>query len=139
MKKKLLRKSRASEPTKQPVKEAPRVLIVDDSEMVRNFHSYLLKEAGFEVRTAADGAEGLEVFLREPFDLVITDINMPRMDGFTFIKRVRELDKTVPIIIISTQDEAQDKQKGFDAGANVYLVKPTKPSVLVENIKFLIR
>ena len=137
MKKKLLRKKEGPQNFKEPQKRAPRVLIVDDSEMVRNFHSYLLKDAGFEVKTAADGAEALEIFLRDSFDLIITDINMPRMDGFTFIRRVRELDKNIPIVIISTQDEARDKQKGFDAGANLYLIKPTKPSVLIENIKFL--
>lgn len=137
MKKKLLRKKGASTPRWEATKEAPKVLIVDDSEMVRNFHSYILRDAGFEVRTAADGAEALEIFLQEPFDLIITDINMPRMDGLTFIRRVREVDPRVPIIIISSLEEAQDKQQGFDAGANLYLVKPTKPSVLVENIKFL--
>ncbi len=114
-----------------------RVLIVDDSEMVRNFHSYILRDAGFEVRTAADGAEAFELFLKERFDLIITDINMPRMDGLTFIRKVRQLDPNIPIIIVSTQDEAEDKQQGYDAGANIYLVKPTKPSVLIESIKFL--
>ncbi len=138
MKKKLLRKKPPSvtEGPETP-QEAKKVLIVDDSEMVRNFHSYILRDAGFEVRTAGDGAEALEVFLQEGFDLIITDINMPNMDGLTFIRKVREIDQRVPIIIISTQDEAQDKQQGYNAGANIYLVKPTKPSVLVENIKFL--
>ncbi len=116
----------------------PRVLIVDDSEMVRNFHSYILKDAGFDVQTAADGAQAIEMFLQSPFDLIVTDINMPQMDGLTFIKRVRGVDQNIPIIIISTEDEAEDKQQGYDAGANVYLVKPTRPSVLIESIKLLI-
>ncbi len=136
-KKKLLRKGEISSSQDKSVSQKKKVLIVDDSPMVRNFHSYILREAGFEVRTAADGAEALEVFVQDNFDLVITDINMPRMDGLTFIRRIREIDPHVPIIIISTQDEAKDKQQGYDAGANIYLVKPTKPSVLVENIKFL--
>ena len=105
--------------------------------MVRNFHSYILRDAGFEVRTAADGAEALEAFLTDSFDLIITDINMPRMDGLTLIRRIREIDATVPIIIVSTEDEATDKQAGYDAGANFYVVKPAKPSILVENVRFL--
>ena len=136
MKKKLLRKKEVSAPEKAHP-EAKKVLIVDDSEMVRNFHSYILRDAGFEVRTAADGAEALEIFLKEPFDLIITDINMPHMDGLTFIRRVRKMDPRVPIIIISSMQEAIDKQQGFDAGANIYLIKPTLPKVLIENIKFL--
>ncbi len=115
----------------------PRVLVVDDSEMVRNFHSYILRDAGFEVQTAADGAQALEEYFKGSFDLIVTDINMPQMDGLTFIRRVRNVDQNIPIIIISTEDEAEDKQQGYDAGANIYIVKPTRPSVLIESIKLL--
>jgi len=117
-----------------------RILIIDDSEMVRNFHSYILKSVGFDVKTASDGAEGLEYFFADPFDLLITDINMPQMDGYTVIERIREVDQfeDIPIIIISTEDEMKDKQKGFDAGANVYIVKPTEPEQMVENVKMLL-
>ena len=131
LRKKGPRSPREASPTRK------KVLIVDDSEMVRNFHSYILRDAGFEVRTAADGAEALEAFLTDSFDLIITDINMPRMDGLTLIRRIREIDATVPIIIVSTEDEATDKQAGYDAGANFYVVKPAKPSILVENVRFL--
>ncbi len=141
MKKKLLRKKlkRPSETAIHIEKDSSnkKVLIVDDSEMVRNFHSYILRDAGFEVQTAADGAEALEKFLSDTFDLIITDINMPKMDGLSFIRRVREIDAHIPIIIVSTEDEAEDKQQGYDAGANFYIVKPTKPSILIENVRFL--
>ncbi|WP_456434226.1 response regulator [Thermosulfuriphilus sp.] len=137
--KRLLRKDAGGEDRRfLPEERAQKkVLIVDDSEMVRNFHSYILRDAGFEVKGAADGAEALEMFLAEPFDLIITDINMPRMDGLTFIRRVREIDASIPIIIVSTEDEATDKQQGYDAGANFYLVKPTRPEILIENVRFL--
>ncbi len=116
------------------------VLVVDDSEMIRNFHCYILKNAGFDVLSAIDGADGMEKLLRNHVDAVITDINMPNMDGLTFVQRLREnlLYEEIPVIIVSTEDEAEDKQQGFDAGANIYIVKPTEPAKLIENIKMLL-
>ncbi len=117
-----------------------RILIVDDSEMVRNFHTYILKTAGYHVETADDGTTGLEKFFLDPFDLLITDINMPQMDGYTLIQRIRDEDEfeEIPIIIISTEEEMKDKQKGFDVGANIYIVKPTEPEKMVANVKLLL-
>ncbi len=117
-----------------------KVLICDDSEMVRNFHYYILKTAGFEVISAIDGADGLEkLWLNKDIGLVITDINMPNMDGYSMIEKIRMEDEfeDIPIIIISTEDQLKDKQKGYDAGANIYIVKPTAPEQLVESVKLL--
>jgi len=117
-----------------------KVLICDDSEMVRNFHYYILKTAGFEVISAIDGADGLEkLWLNRDIGLVITDINMPNMDGYSMIEKIRmeEEFEDIPIIIISTEDQLKDKQKGYDAGANIYIVKPTAPEQLVESVKLL--
>lgn len=116
-----------------------RILIVDDSEMARNFHAYILRNMGFDAITAMDGSEALEKFFADPFDLVITDINMPLMDGYEFVRRIREEAQfeEIPIIIVSTEDEARDKQKGYEAGANIYIVKPTDPEQLVENVRLL--
>ncbi|MBF0495489.1 MAG: response regulator [Deltaproteobacteria bacterium] len=117
------------------------LLVVDDSEMARNYHSYILQLYGFETITAIDGSDGLEkLYAHDNIEMIITDINMPQMDGYTFIERVRE-DKRfadLPVIIISTEDEAQDKQRGFDAGANIYIVKPTDPEEVIANIKLLL-
>jgi two-component system, chemotaxis family, chemotaxis protein CheY len=112
------------------------VLIVDDSEFTRNYHSYILREANFEVVTAVDGADALEKLYSRSFDLVLTDINMANMDGYEFIRQVRSNgDYTdLPIIIISTESEAEDKSRGFIAGANFYIVKPSDPKPLIENI-----
>ncbi len=119
-----------------------RILIVDDSEMVRNFHCYILKSQGYNVLTAVDGADALEKIYSTglQIDMVITDINMPNMDGYTLVERLREDPnfETTPVIIISTEDEAQDKTRGFEAGADVYIVKPTEPELLVENISMLL-
>lgn len=116
------------------------VLIVDDSEFTRNYHSYILREANFDVVTAVDGADALEKLYSRHFDLVLTDINMANMDGYEFIRRVRSSGdyKDLPIIIISTESEAEDKSRGFLAGANFYIVKPTEPQALVENICMLL-
>jgi two-component system chemotaxis response regulator CheY len=119
-----------------------KVLIVDDSEMIRNFHSYIVKTIGLEVITAVDGADALEKIYGGNEELLgcITDINMPNMDGYTFIERMREDPQyeDIPIIIISTEDEFKDRERGFEAGANVYIVKPTDPDVLLENIRMLL-
>jgi two-component system chemotaxis response regulator CheY len=114
----------------------PKVLIVDDSEFTRNYHSYILRGANFETATAVDGADGLEKLYASRFDVVLTDINMANMDGYEFIRRARESGdfNELPIIIISTESEAEDKNRGFQAGANFYIVKPTDPIQLIENI-----
>ncbi|MBF0507507.1 MAG: response regulator [Deltaproteobacteria bacterium] len=117
------------------------LLVVDDSEMARNYHSYILQLYGFETITAIDGADGLEqLYSHDNIEMIITDINMPKMDGYTFIERIREDSRfaDLPLIIISTEDEAQDKQRGFDAGANIYIVKPTDPEEVIANIKLLL-
>ena len=119
-----------------------KILVADDSEMIRNFHSYILKSAGFDVVTAVDGADALEKAYGSsaPWAVVITDINMPNLDGYALIERLRGEPEfeDIPIIIVSTEDELKDKQRGFEAGANSYLVKPTDPATLIEMIKMLI-
>jgi len=93
------------------------------------------------VLSAVDGADALEKIYssEEPIDMVVTDINMPNMDGYTFIERLREDEQyeEIPIIIISTEDELKDMERGYEAGANIYIVKPTEPEVMVENVRML--
>ena len=117
------------------------ILIVDDSKTVRNRVAFILKAEGFKVTTAEDGLDGLEkLYAMESVDLILSDINMPRMDGFTFIAQVREQDiyKDIPIIILSTEGEESDIQKGIQLGANLYMVKPAQPEKMVRNIKMLL-
>lgn len=117
------------------------VLIVDDSKTVRNLVAFILKAEGIKVTTAEDGLDGLEkLYSMSHVDLILTDINMPRMDGFSFIIAVREQDayKDIPIIILSTEGGEQDIQKGIQFGANLYMVKPAQPEKMVRNIKMLL-
>ena len=115
------------------------ILIVDDSEFVRSYHSYILQQAHFQVITAVDGSDGLEKLYSSSCDLVLTDINMGNMDGYEFIRRVRADRKysSLPIIIVSTESEGKDKTKGFEAGANLYIVKPSSPEMMIENIRMI--
>jgi two-component system, chemotaxis family, chemotaxis protein CheY len=117
-----------------------RILVVDDSEFVRNYHSHILAQADFEVLTAVDGTDGLEKLYTHSCDLILTDINMGHMDGYEFIRRVRAEPQyeELPIIIISTEGDRADKMKGFEAGANLYLVKPSEPEIMIENIRLVI-
>ncbi len=117
-----------------------KILVVDDSEIVRNLHSFIFKSAGYDVVDASNGYEALEKLYQSDFDLIATDVNMPKMDGIMLIKEIRKEAKysSIPIIIISTESEARDKQIGFSAGANVYIVKPVKEDALVMNAKMLL-
>lgn len=116
------------------------ILIVDDSEFVRNYHAAILEQAGFEVITAVDGSDGLEKLFTRGCDLILTDINMGRMDGYEFVRRVRAEPGygELPVIIVSTESQSTDKRRGFEAGANLYLVKPCSPEMMVENLRMVL-
>lgn len=117
-----------------------RVLVVDDANLVRRFYREALERAGFEVDEALNGVEALEKLLSDSFDLVIVDINMPQMDGFTFMKALRRQAlplSSIPTLVISTEAGAQDKAAARSAGANFYLVKPVRQDTLVEHVALM--
>ena len=117
-----------------------RVLVVDDSSLVRLYYRSALEKAGFEVEQAINGIEAIERVLSQPFDLVIVDVNMPRMDGFTFLRslRCRAADvATLPVLVISTESEMQDIAEARASGANFYLVKPVAEAELVRHVRVL--
>jgi two-component system chemotaxis response regulator CheY len=117
------------------------ILVVDDSKTVRNLVAFILKKEGFRVTTAEDGLDGLEqLYNAGNVDLIIADVNMPRMDGFTYIKNVRENEKYVdiPIIVLSTEGQDKDIQQGLNLGANLYMVKPAQPEKMIKNVKMLL-
>lgn len=117
------------------------ILVVDDSKTVRNLVAFILKSEGFSVTTAEDGLDGLEkLYAMTQVDLIVSDVNMPRMDGFAFIKTVREQDayRDVPIVVLSTEGQEKDIQTGMRLGANLYMVKPAQPEKMVRNIKMLL-
>lgn len=102
------------------------ILVVDDSTTVRKFVSLSLSMQGFQVVTACDGMDALEKLPTAKVDLVITDLNMPNMDGYEFIRTLRESDqyKDLPVIILSSLSDQISKDLGLKAGAHSYLVKP---------------
>ncbi|MBU1040229.1 MAG: response regulator [Proteobacteria bacterium] len=117
------------------------ILIVDDSKTVRNLVAFIMKKEGFRVTTAEDGLDGLEkLYAADLVDLIVSDVNMPRMDGFTFIKNVREQEayRDIPIIVLSTEGQDKDIQTGLTLGANLYMVKPAQPEKMVRNVKMLL-
>ncbi len=116
------------------------ILIVEDSNTARNLIGFVLKNEGFMVTAASDGIEGLEKLYTGEFDLVITDINMPKMDGYKFIESVRqqEVYRDLPIIVLSTEGEQKDITLGLNLGANLYMVKPIQPEKLIMNVKMLL-
>ncbi len=119
---------------------AKTILIVDDSAVIRNSLCFLLENEGYDVQTAATGLEGLEKAQSRNFDLVMADINMPKMPGYEMIQKLRVLEQyaDVPIIIITTEEEASNKRKGFEAGANLFLIKPTEPQKMVKYVKMFL-
>jgi two-component system chemotaxis response regulator CheY len=119
---------------------AKTVLSVDDSSSIRQMVAFTLKGAGYEVIEASDGQEGLEKAKMKTVDMVLTDQNMPRMDGLTLIKNLRAMPnyKSVPILMLTTESGDAMKQQGKAAGATGWLVKPFDPAKLLEVTKKVI-
>jgi CheY-like chemotaxis protein/class 3 adenylate cyclase len=117
-----------------------RVLLADDSELIHRHTVPLLVEAGYEVEEAWDGEEAWDKLVQAPPDLLLTDVEMPRLDGFSLCLRVKEHETlaSVPVVICSSLGEAGHLQKGFDAGADDYLVKPVVPEDLVSRLHALL-
>jgi two-component system chemotaxis response regulator CheY len=117
------------------------ILAVDDSASMRQMVSFTLKGAGYHVIEAADGQEAYEKAMTQSVDLVLTDQNMPRMDGVTLVKSLRGLPSytTTPILILTTEASDEMKSKGRAAGATGWLVKPFDPIKLLAVIQKVIR
>jgi two-component system chemotaxis response regulator CheY len=117
-----------------------RILVVDDSSLVRLYYRNILAKAGFEVEQAINGIEAMEKVLAQAFDLVIVDVNMPRMDGLSFLRDLRRAAPevaTVPALVISTEAGDQDIRDARTAGANFYLVKPVSEVDLLRHAAVL--
>jgi two-component system chemotaxis response regulator CheY len=117
------------------------ILAVDDSASMRQMVSFTLKGAGYNVIEAADGQEALDKARGETVDLVLTDQNMPRMDGITLVQNLRALATyaATPILILTTESSDEMKAKGRAAGATGWLVKPFDPAKLLDVVRKVIR
>jgi two-component system chemotaxis response regulator CheY len=116
-----------------------RILVVDDAATVRMYHRNILEAAGYQVFEAVNGIEALERTLEEPFSLYVVDVNMPKLDGYGFLRELRAQQLPQgPAIMISTEASDGDRQRAYAAGANIYLVKPVKPDDLRTYVKLLI-
>lgn len=114
-----------------------RILTIDDSKTMRDMLMLTLAEAGFDVLQAVDGQDGLDVLVNEQVDVVITDINMPRMDGYEVIRQLRRNPnhKTTPILVLTTESEAEKKNLAREAGATGWMVKPFDPDRLIATVR----
>ena len=115
---------------------AKRVLTVDDSKTMRDMVSFTLKSGGYETLEAGDGMEALSALGDAPIDLIITDLNMPNMDGFELIAQLRGGHyKFTPILVLTTESELAKKEQGKTLGATGWIVKPFNPDKLLQVVK----
>jgi two-component system chemotaxis response regulator CheY len=119
---------------------AKTILAVDDSASIRQMVAFTLKSAGYDVVEAVDGQDGLDKAKAKSVNLVLTDQNMPRMDGISLVKQLRALPqhKSTPILMLTTESSDQMKAQGKAAGATGWLVKPFDPTKLLEVVKKVI-
>lgn len=116
-------------------------MVIDDSKTVRSYHRTILNDLGINVLEAENGMEALEKTLDNKIDLYLVDINMPIMDGYSFISELRKqpTGKFTPVIMITTQEEATDKLEAFKVGANLFETKPIKPDTLKKYLQLLLK
>lgn len=111
-----------------------KVLTVDDSPSVRKMIEFSLKSKGYVMGSAGDGQEALDLLAQEQFDAIVLDVNMPRMNGLEFLEKKLENDAiaTIPVIMLTTEGQDEDRDRAIALGATAYIVKPFKPSQLLE-------
>ncbi len=116
------------------------ILTVDDSATVRQMAGLVLRGAGYEVIEAIDGVDALSKMTGQELNLILTDLNMPNMDGLELTRRVRTLPnyKFVPVVLLTTESQPEKKQEGKAAGATAWIVKPFNPDQLLAVVKRVI-
>lgn len=116
-----------------------KILVVEDDGNIRSLVAKFLAKEGYEVHQAADGQEGLELYEMEHFDILITDVMMPRTDGNELTSIIRSSNKDIPILMLTALETIDDKEKGFLSGSDDYMVKPVDMKELVLRVKALLR
>lgn len=114
-----------------------RILAVDDSHSIREMVSFTLENAGYKVMQTVDGQEAYDWAKNNEVDLVLTDVNMPNMDGLTLVSKLRDLVhyKYIPILVLTTESSDDKKRQGRDAGATGWIVKPFNPQTLIATVQ----
>jgi two-component system, chemotaxis family, chemotaxis protein CheY len=117
------------------------VMVVDDSKTVRSYHGSILRDLGVTVVEAENGMEALEKSLDNQIDLYLVDVNMPVMDGYSFVSELRRqpTHQLTPVIMITTQEQTTDKIEAFKVGANLFETKPIKPDALNGYLQLLLK
>ncbi len=118
---------------------SPRVLVVDDEEAIVKLVAFNLQKEGFRTLAAGDGREAWEIIQQEKPDLIVLDVMLPEMDGFTLCRMLRQEKITTPILMLTARDEEIDKVLGLELGADDYLTKPFSPRELVARVKAILR
>ncbi|AJS57220.1 response regulator transcription factor [Paenibacillus sp. IHBB 10380] len=116
-----------------------KILIADDDEYIRELITLFLRNEGFEILEARDGAEALAIVENSQIDLVILDIMMPQLDGWELCKEIRRIDLNIPILMVTAKGESAQKVKGFQLGTDDYVTKPFDPLELVMRVKALLK
>ncbi len=116
-----------------------RILVVEDEAPLREQLAARLRETGYAVETAADGEEGLFVASDYPLDLAVIDLGLPKLSGIDLIKKLRQSERSYPVLILTARDRWQDKVEGLEAGADDYLVKPFHMEELLARVRALLR
>ncbi len=119
----------------------PRILTVDDSVAMRQMVEVTLTSAGYDVQQAQNGVEALNIAGTQSFDLVITDVNMPQMDGLTLVRNLRGMPnyKHTPLLVLTTENTPERKMEGREAGATGWLVKPFNPERLLATVSKVLK
>ena len=117
-----------------------KVLIVDDSPTIRKLLRYALRRKSYMTEEAEDGLDAMEKLSGSQIDLVIVDLNMPNMDGISFVKSLRSgyYNLDVPVIMLTTTSDSELKEEAYGAGINMFLTKPIKPEILLDKIETLL-
>jgi DNA-binding response OmpR family regulator len=115
------------------------ILVVEDDPIIRQTVDYALRRAGFDTRTSGDGLEALEMARTHPPDLILLDLMLPGLDGFSFAEQIRATDKDVAIVMVTALDQERDKVRGLDAGADDYMTKPFSIEELLARVRANLR
>ena len=118
-----------------------KILIIDDSESIREVVNFTLENAGHEVEAAVDGVDALTYLEKNHYDLIITDLHMPNMDGIELIKNARKMEahKFVPILFLTTESQTEKKMQAKEAGATGWIIKPFAPEKLLMAVNKVVR